>query len=92
MTTRTVDTRTVGADAMFDYKCKITRVVDGDTVDIDLDLVSRASELMWQADYNYDADSFQSVLFFWIPAHHNPPFISSGLKHCTDSDALQQLR
>ena len=44
MTTRTVDTRTVGADAMFDYKCKITRVVDGDTVDIDLDLGFKLSK------------------------------------------------
>lgn len=29
---------------MFDYKCKITRVVDGDTVDIDLDLGFKLSK------------------------------------------------
>jgi micrococcal nuclease len=44
MTTLTALTRTVGADAMFDYKCKITRVVDGDTVDIDLDLGFKLSK------------------------------------------------
>ena len=44
MTTLTVGMRSAGADAMFDYKCKITRVVDGDTVDIDLDLGFKLSK------------------------------------------------